>query len=467
MLENMFKPLYAFLLSLLLVSGSLSLANAQSSRIIDKIVSAVGGEVILLSDIESQLAYLKSQSGRAPEDARCMILENLLAQNLMLHQARLDSIPVSDEEVESQIGMRMDRILALMNNDYQQFEEYYGKTPAEVRAEMREPIKNQMLIERMQGQIISRVTITPSEVKSFFSRVPKDSLPYFNSEVELSEIIYYPKVNREQKEKAYVRIANLRKKIVEEGEDFAVIASTYSEDLGSARQGGDLGWQKRGTFVPEFESVAYNLEVGEISPVFESPFGYHFMQLLERRGNLIHTRHVLMIPKIEQNDLNLAIALLDSLRHKMTAEGSTLRFEAVLKDIGDQDQQSFHNGGRMMNPKTGDTFFEINELDPGLFFVIDTMTVGQISAPLQKTDPRGVVYYQMVKLQSRTKPHKASLKRDYARIQEAALQEKKGKIVEEWVDQHIFNTFVEIAPEYRSCPNLEPWIKAAGDTVEP
>lgn len=449
-------PLFILLLSISLLAG----AQAQQ-RIIDKIVGAVGGEVILLSDIESQLAYLKAQSGKVPDDARCMIFENLLAQNLMLHQARLDSIPVSEEEVENQIGMRMDRILALMNNDYQQFEEYYSKTPAEVRAEMRDPIKNQMLIERMQQRIIAEVTITPSEVKSFFNRVPKDSLPYFNSEVELSEVVYYPKVNKDQKEKAYVRISGLRKKIVEEGEDFAKVASTFSEDIGSARQGGDLGWQKRGTFVPEFESIAYNLEVGEISPVFESPFGYHFMQLLERRGNLIHTRHVLVIPKIEQKDLDLAQHLLDSLRQEITKEGSSLTFEAVNKAIGDDNQQSFHNGGRMMNPKTGDTFFEINELDPTLFFVIDTLVVGHISSPMKKTDQRGVVYYQMVKLQSRTKPHKASLKRDYARIQEAALQEKKGKIIEDWVDHHIFNTFVEIGQEFNTCPNLEPWIKSS------
>lgn len=442
------------------------LASAQESRLIDKIVGAVGGEVILLSEIEQQLAYMKAQRGKLPPDARCVIMENLMSQNLMLHQARLDSIQVSDEEVESLIEARMDRILAMMNNDFQQFEDYYGKSVNEVKQEMRDPIRNQSLIERMEGKILSGITITPSEVRSFFARVPKDSLPYFNSEVEMAEIVYYPKVNEEQRHLAYARISGLRKQVVEEGKSFSEVASAHSDDSGSARLGGDLGWQKRGTFVPEFEAVAYNLEPGEVSEVFESPFGYHFVQLLERRGNLLHTRHVLVMPRIEQKDLDLAVHFLDSLRQRILA-GEGLTFEAALKAHGDKNNQSYNNGGRMLNPKTGNTFFEISDLDHRLFFVIDTLTVGQISAPIQFSDPTGKVYYQMVRLLSRSKPHKASLKQDYSRIQEAALAEKKGRFLDDWVEKHIRNTYIDLDGQFHQCPNLEPWIKATREVIKP
>ncbi len=437
--------------------------EAQEKRLIDQIVGAVGGEVILLSDVEAQIAYMQSQKGTIPPDSRCMVIEGLLGQNLMLNQAKIDSLVVSEDEVETQISTRMDRILALMNNDFQQFEDYYGKPVSEVRADFKEPIRNQILVERMQSSILSSITITPTEVRTFFSRVPKDSLPYFNSEVEMAEIIYFPKVNESQKQEAYVKMSRVRSLVADYKKDFAEVASEYSEDLGSARLGGDLGWQKRGTFVPEFEAVAYNLEPGELSEIFESPFGYHIVQLLERRGNMLHTRHVLIQPKIEQKDLDLAKHFLDSLRTEIQIWGN-VSFEEVLKTNGDKNTQSFNNGGRMMNPKTGNTFFEISDLEHSLFFVIDSLVVGRISSPLAVKDPSGKTYYQLVKLLSRTKPHQASLQQDYARIQEAALSEKKGKHLEEWVEMHINTTYIDIADQYKYCPNLSPWFKAT--TIE-
>ncbi len=444
-------------LSFFLILGLVVTLQAQERKLIDKVAGTVGAEIILLSDIESQLAYMQAQRGAAPPNARCMILENLLGQNLLLHQARVDSIQITDDEVEAQISARVDRILALMNNDHQQFEDYYGKTVSEIRGEFREPIQNQILIDRMQNKVLSSITITPAEVRSFFERVPKDSLPYFNSEVEMAEIIYYPKVNEEQKQNAYLQISRIKKLITEEKKDFAAVASEYSDDVGSARVGGDLGWQKRGTFVPEFESVAYNLEPGEISDIFETPFGYHIVQLLERRGNLLHTRHILITPKIEQSDLDLAIHVLDSLRKAISVD-SLLTFEEAVKAHGDENTTSFNNGGRMLNPQSGNTFFEIGDLDHRLFFVIDTLQVGQISAPIPNQDPTGKVSFQMIKLLSRSRPHKASLKTDYSRIREAALAEKKNAHLDKWIQAHIARTYIEVDPAYHTCPLLDRWI---------
>ncbi|MCF8236923.1 MAG: peptidylprolyl isomerase [Saprospiraceae bacterium] len=447
-------------LSLFLVTCLCITAQAQEKKLIDKVTGTVGAEIILLSDIESQLAYMQAQRGAIPPNARCMILENLLGQNLLLHQARVDSIQITDDEVEAQISARVDRILALMNNDYQQFEDYYGKTVSEIRGEFREPIQNQILIERMQNKVLSSITITPAEVRSFFERVPTDSLPYFNSEVEMAEIVYYPKVNDEQKQKAYLQISRMKKMITEEKKDFAEVASEYSDDVGSARLGGDLGWQKRGTFVPEFESVAYNLEPGEISDIFETPFGYHVVQLLERRGNLLHTRHILIIPKIEQVDLDLAIHVLDSLRTAISVD-SLLTFEEAVKAYSDENTTSFNNGGRMLNPKSGNTFFEIGDLDHHLFFVIDTLKVGQISSPIAAKDPTGKVSFQMIKLLSRSRPHKASLKTDYSRIREAALAEKKNAHLDKWIESHIARTYIEVDPTYHTCPSMDRWITSS------
>lgn len=456
----MTSPMFRILLSLCLGFAVITTNQAQEKRLIDKVTGTVGAEIILLSDIESQLAYMQSQRGSLPPNARCMILDNLLGQNLLLHQARVDSIQITDDEVESQISARVDRILALMNNDFQQFEDYYGKTVSEIRGEFREPIQNQILIDRMQNKVLSSISITPAEVKAFFERVPKDSLPYFNSEVELAEIIYYPKVNPVKKQEAYVELSTIRKMITAEKKDFAEIASTYSDDVGSARVGGDLGWQKRGTFVPEFESVAYNLEPGELSEIFETPFGYHFVQLLERRGNMLHTRHILITPEIEQADLDLAVHVLDSVRHAITRD-STITFEAAVKAFGDENVTSYNNGGRMLNPKSGNTFFEIGDLDHRLFFVIDTLKVNQISSPIASQDPTGKISYQIIKLLSRSRPHKASLKTDYSRIREAALSEKKNAHLDKWIESHIDRTFIEVDPAFHGCPNMDQWISAS------
>lgn len=450
---------FAILFSFVLILAAANPSTGQELRIIDRIVGAVGGEVILLSDIEGQLAYMKAQRGSLRPNSQCEVMENLLGQSLMLHRARIDSLQVGDEEVDNQITARMDRILALMNNDFQQFEDYYGKSVGEMRNEFRDPIRNQLLVERMQAKIMSSISTTPSEVRQFFSRVPKDSLPYLNSEVELAEIMYLPKVNETQKQDAYLRASRLRKLVVEENEDFAEVARTHSEDLGSARLGGDLGWQKRGTFVPEFEEAAYSLEPGEISPVFESPFGYHFVQLIERRGSMLHSRHVLVIPKIMSDDLVKARNFLDSLRTVIADSTKGLTFEAALKEHGEKENQSYNNGGRMVNPKTNNTFFEISDLDPNLFFAIDTLEIGEMSAPIESRDPSGRVFYQMIKLLSRTKPHKASLKQDYARIQEATLAEKKARHLSDWVSTHIGSTYINLSEDYRGCANLEPWFK--------
>lgn len=435
----------------------LLLANTVIAQraVIDKVIGTVGGELVLLSELEEQYSLLESQNGQLPEGARCNILDGILTSKLLLNQAKLDSVEVTDEEVETQLDARIDRILSYMNNDVSQFEAYYGQTVNEVREQFREDLKSQLLTDRMRGQIMSDVSVTPSEVKTFFNNIPTDSLPYFSAEVEIGEIVYEPKVNAVERQKSIELLTDLRRRVVEGGEDFGAIATKYSNDPGSSRLGGDLGWTKRGQFVPEFEAVAYNLENGEISDIVESDFGFHVIQLLERRGNSIHVRHILIKPEITDKDLELAKNHLDSVRQLIMED--SLNFSRAVKLFSDEDAQSYTNDGRIVNPATGNTFFEIGDLDPDIYFTIDTMQVGEVSAPFKFADPRGDTYFRIVKLNSRTDPHRASLEQDYSKIQQAAIESKKNEFINDWVKGIIDRTFVSIDPQYAGCRVLDKW----------
>ena len=445
-----------------LCGSSAGAAQAQGPGVIDHVIATVGGELLLLSELEEQLSLARSQSGaKMPPDARCQILEQLLTAKLLVNQAKLDSLEVTDDQVESQLNLRFDRILSMMNGDVQQFEEYYGQTVTEVKSQFRDDLKSQMLADEMRRKVVAEARITPNEVKEFFETIPKDSLPYFNSEVELRELVYKPKINAQARQAALDQINEIRKALVEEGADFATIARKQSADPGSGRQGGQLGWAPRGTFVPEFEAAAYRLEIDELSEVVESPFGFHLIQLLERRGNRVRTRHILIKPAIEEADLRLAEQFLDSVR-LLIVEDSLLFREAV-KRFGDDEEQSYANGGRLENPATGNTFYEIGDLEPVTFFAIDSMAVGEVSGPVKYEQPgTGEVVYRIFQLDSRSKPHRASLTTDYDKIRSAAIESRKSEILGEWLERTISNTYINInAQLVSSCKLRDRWLKSS------
>jgi len=432
------------------------LATQAQRQVIDKVIATVGSELILLSEVEEQYALTEAQQGQLPPNARCIILDNLLTQNLLLNQAKLDSVLVTDEEVEVQLDARIDRILTLMNNDTEQFEAYYGQTVDEVKERFREDLKAQLLTQRMRSQIMSNITVTPAEVKAFFGRIPQDSLPYFNSEVEIGEIVMEPEINAEQRQLAIDQLTEIRRQIVEDGADFAELAQQYSDD-GSARIGGDLGWTRRGAFVPEFEAAAYNLDQDEISEVVESQFGFHIIQLLGRRGNSIHTRHILIQPEITDADLQRTRQKLDSVR--MLIENDSITFSLAVKRFSNEDYQSATNDGRMVNSVTGNTFFEIGDLDPDIYFTVDTLQLNEVSAPFEFQSQSGEIAYRIVQLQSRTDPHIANLAQDYSKIQQAAIESKKNEFIANWVDETISATFINIDPMFLDCETLERWVR--------
>ena len=431
-------------------------AQVANHTVIDKVIGVLGDEIILLSELEKQVAYLAQQQKTAlPPNAKCLMLDNILTEKLLVHQAKVDSIEVSEDEVNTQIDARIDRILGMMGNSVTQFIDYYGQTPAEMKDFMADDMKNQLLSERMRQQIIDGATIRPSEVIAFYDKIPKDSIPFFNSEVEYSELVYKPVVNQAAKDEAYVKLSKIRKDIIDKKVTFEEMAKAHSDDLGSGKQGGELGWQKRGTFVTEFEAAAYNLSDNEISPIVETQFGYHIIQLLGRRGNLIHARHILIKPVFSESDYTTAIAKLDSIRDDILAKKIT--FEEAVRKYSDKEQQSYSNGGRVMNQYTGNTLFEISDLDFNVYFALDSLEPSDISKPVEFLTEAGEKFYRLLRLNTRTEPHRATLKTDYSKIQQAALNTKKSEIIADWVKDKVGSVYVRLDSNFRSCPEMKKW----------
>ncbi len=424
--------------------------------LVDKVIAKVGDEVIFLSELEEQVSYLRQMNKKFNEEDVCGVLDELMLQALLVHKAKLDSVEVADVEVEGQLQSRIDRTLSMMNNNIKQFEEYYGKTVNEMKDELRESLKNQLLAQRMQQTIMSDVTVTPSEVKDFFRKIPKDSLPYFGSEVELAEIVINPGVSDAEKEKARLYLEDIRKRIVEDGKDFGEMASKYSEDPGSARAKGSLGWTKRGTFVPEFEAVVYNSDLKEVSDVFESEYGFHILEVLERRGNNVLVRHILIKSVIKNEDEKKAYDRLAFVRSIL--EKDSISFEAAVKQYSSDKVQSYTNSGRMINPMTGNTFYQIDQLNPDEYFAIDTLEVNQITMPFEVIDPRdGSKSYKIIKLLTRTNPHKASLKEDYSKIRAAAIEQRKSIYIDQWLENNLKFTYIWVDKKLASCPEMDKW----------
>lgn len=427
-------------------------AQNSDKKVIDKVVATIGGEIILLSEVQEQLSFAKQQQPDLPANYQCISLQNLIVQKLLVNQAKLDSIAVKDEEVENQLGARIDRLMLYFNQDQKALEDYYGLSIDQIKEQTRTEMRNQLLAERMQGQITENASVTPAEVQTFFKNIPKDSLPYFNAEVEVREIIYKPKVNAEQKGIARQRITEIRQRL-SDGEDFAALAKKYSDDPSSGANGGDLGWQKRGTFVPEFEAVVYNLEKGQISPIVETEFGFHVIQLIERRGNLVHARHILIKPEITDADLATAEAKLDTIRNLLKM--NNLTFTDAVKKFGDKNTASYNNDGRVANPRSGNTFFEVADLDTDVYFAIEGLQPGQVTEPIPFRAPDGTREFKLVLLQSRSKPHRADLKQDYSKIQTAALEQKKAEFTERWVLEKLHSTYLAVDPMFQACPNIQ------------
>lgn len=436
-----------------LAAISPTFAQDDERILVDQVAGIVGDGIILHSDIELQYQQMKLE-GEVPEDFKCAILDQMLAQKLLVEQAMLDSIVIGEDEIESELDRRIRYFVSMIGSE-EKLEEYYGKSIIQIKDEFRKDIEDQLLSNNMRSKILEKIKVTPSEVKNFFNAIPKDSLPYFNAEVEVGQIVLNPQPNIELKEYARKSLADIRQRIVD-GEDFCVLASLYSEDPGSQSQCGDLGFIKRGEMVTEFEGAAFRLAENEISEVIESKFGFHIIQALEKKGEKIHVRHILIIPKTSSFDLVASKEKLDSIRSLIKEE--KIKFnEAAVKFS--EDEATKNQGGMLVNPQTGNTYFEIDQLDKSLYFAIENLMPGDISEPQLFQTPEGLQAYRIVYLKSESTAHAANLKDDYSRIKAAASQQKEEAEFQKWVLEKAKDIYVFVDSSYSDCPSLTKWLK--------
>lgn len=430
--------------------------QAQKNTV-DKIVAVIGGNPILLSDLNQQYTMYLNQGNPPNPDIKCYIIQQMLAQKLLKQQAEIDSVFVEESEVDIELDRRM-RAQVQRAGGQENLERFLGKSLLQYKEEIRTDVKEQLVSNKMQGKITENINVTPKEVKKYFDSYPLDSLPDIGAEVEVGEVVFYPQLNKEEKQKFHDKIELLRLRI-KNGEDFAFLARTYSEDLASAVEGGDLGFFDRSQMVKEFTAVAFKLKPGEVSNVFESEFGFHILQVLERRGEQVHARHILIKPQYEQPSLERTRIKADSVYVKLV--NKTIGFNHAASTYSDNKETKF-NGGMLLyadNVTARTTFYPVERLDPSIFVVIDTMKVGEVSKPVFFTGQDGKSGYRILYLKSKIPPHKASLEQDYPKFKEYAQQEKIDKALSLWFEKRRETSTIKIDEEFLSCEELKLWTK--------
>jgi len=447
---------YLLLLSLItvFVLGTSS-AKAQQPQVIDQVAAVVGRNIILQSDIENQYINYRMQNliKGGGEEMRCSILDDMLFQKLLVAQAEVDSIVVEDAQVNSELDRRIGGFISQFGSQ-EKLEQYYNKTLSQIKSELFPIIKEQLLAQQEQQQIIADVTVTPAEVKNFFKSLPKDSIPQIKTEYVIQQLVKNPPISIEEKIRVKEKLLELRKRILK-GENFSTLAILYSEDPGSAKKGGELGFYGRGQLYPEFEAVAFKLKEGEVSDIVETEAGYHIIQMIERKGDYINVRHILLVPKVSPLDLSKARHELDSIA-KLIRNDSITFDDAVTKF---SEGENKNNGGYLINQYTGGTSFEAEQLDPSVSFVVDKLKVGEISNPVPMKTDKQKDAYRILYLKSKTEPHRANLKDDYPKIQQWALQQKQKKYVDNWVNEKTKTTYIRISDDFKKCKFHYPWLK--------
>ena len=439
----------------IIISAILSFLSFNSyTQIVDEIIAVVGNEVVLSSDIETQYLQYLSQGYTDSEEVRCQIIEDVLYQKLLVHQAKLDSTDVSEDDVNQELDSRLNSFISQLGSE-EALEEYFKKSTSELKIEFYEIIYNQLLTQRMQSSITSSVSITPEEVKLFFQEMKKSSdIPVMPTTLEISQIIKIPEITLDEKSRIRKKLISFRDRI-KNGEDFTVLATLYSDDTESAKNGGELGFVGRGALVPEFESAAFSLKGDQISEVIETQFGYHIIQLIERRGETVNVRHILLKPKVSSASLLEAKTQLEKVENLMKSEEITFEEAARFHS----DDVSKNNGGLLINPQTGSSLFTVEELPLNIRYSADRMNEGDVSSISQFVMDDGKKAYRIIKITRKLKEHSANLIDDFSLINDAALNEKKQQKISEWVDKNITTTYIRFDYDYNNCDVLKKWKK--------
>lgn len=426
-------------------------------QVIDEVVAVVGDNYILRSDIEKEFETLKEQLGKefVHDSMRVDILDQLISRKLLLYQAQLDSIVVTDEQVDAKMEEKLAYILNHFGGDEKELEKYLGMSVSEFKVKTRKKMKEQLLIQEMQGQIIREVKVSPAEVRKYFNKISEDSLAPVPAEVEIGQIMIGPKVSDFAWEFAKEEASNLRERLIQ-GANFCDLARIYSDDPGSSGKCGELGYFKRGKMVPEFEAAAFRLEKDSFSQLIRSEYGYHIIQMLDRRGESVNVRHILIVPEMLPTDLQDAKLRLDSIRSVLLA--GKITFEVAAKKYS-EDEYTAGKGGKMMDYQTGETKIPVGNLEKDVYLRVKDLKVGEMTTVVTVRTPDGKEVYVIYKLISETPPHLPSLQTDYLKIQTAALEDKKATALDDWLIRSKAEYYIRISERYVDEPELAHWRK--------
>ncbi|GAA4402494.1 peptidylprolyl isomerase [Nibrella viscosa] len=431
----------------ILLSGLLSFpAFSQGQGItLNKIIAKVDNYYVLKSDLERTYQDYIAQNQTPP--TKCQLLESLVIQKMMLAKSEIDSVFVDDKLVDNQLDSRMSYMIQQFGSE-KNIVEAYGKSLEMLKSELRQQVKEQMTIQKMQSKITEKIKVTPNDVRKFFNAIPKDSLPFMPAEVEVGQIVRFAKVTKEQKDELRKRLVALKER-VQKGEDFAKLAKEFSEDVGSAEKGGDLGFAKRGMMVAPFEGATLKLKPGEMSDIVETEYGLHLIQLIETRGAEYHARHILLRPDYNRLDLTDATRYLDSLRTLIVAD--SLTFAKAAKEHS-EDKSTADAGGLIRDHESGSAQMPMDgSMDYSLFMMLDTMKVGTITPPMPYRSEDGKSAMRILYFKNKVPAHTADFKLDFEKLQNIVMANKKNHAVDDWFRKSVGDVYITVDPEYNSC----------------
>lgn len=446
---------FNLIIILLLFSGY---ASVRSQALVESIAAIVGDEVVLLSDVENLVYDLRRQGSKLPvEQIRCEVFQELLITKLFLDQARIDSIVVTGDMVENDLNARINEVIRQVGSE-EALEQYFRKSMVEIRRDIRKTLVEQQIVMEIQSGIAANITLTPAELRRYFANIPNDSLPVIPSRVQVSIIQLDPPASDENKAEARQKLLDIRSEILS-GKSFSVLAILNSEDPGSAANGGEIGYRTRGELEKEYADAAFNLGKNQISRIVETKFGFHLIQLIDRKGDLANTRHILIRPKVKDEEAQLAIQRLDSISG-LIRKGEMEFGVAAMRFSSHSDSRI--NGGKFVsaNPSARVDWFTLEELGTEMYIIVRDLKLGEISEPFRTTDEDGNVVFRIVRLDNEIPAHRANLKDDYQIIYNAASQEAVRKAYSDWIRKKIETTYIKISEEFKSCSFLsQGWLE--------
>jgi peptidyl-prolyl cis-trans isomerase SurA len=445
------------LLALLLPVFALAQPDAPrpAGQLIDGMIGVVGQEMLMHSDLIQRLEQARQAGEPVDNSARCGMLEDMLYEKLLLEQARLDSVFVDEAQVQAELDRRIRYFVQQLGSE-EKLEEFYGKTITEIKDDFHDQIADQLLVQQMQQSVTGDIRVIPKDVKKFFESIPKDSLPFMNAEVEWAHIVRVPKPSAAEISRVRRQLEEWRASFIKGEKDFCAIATIRSDDQGSAMNCGELGMVSPGTMVEAFDNAAMGLQDGDYSQVFQTEYGWHLMQMIERRGQQYNARHILLKPKTGDPERNKERAVLDSLARLVRSGSASF---TALAGIHSEDEESRALNGMVTEPNSNSTRWKMSDMTADMFQVVDKLRPGMVSDVLPVSMPNGDKAYRIVQLLNRTEPHVANLKDDYAMLQSGAENERRALAVQRWLDERTKETYIHIHPDYQGCAFRNAWVK--------